>query len=179
LRKVFWVQRDNEVSISVLGTITNVIVVRVRRKIVGRAGFDGFTLGPQRVDDFPDKRAADAKPGEHFPVLLQNLIADQPDEHPLFHPTLHELRTRNIPLVDPSFHSSDADKLDVSSTPLDLCGFCDNASLRLVHLGTAIFPNGTVKFLRRNVADPAKLLSKWPEIRLPVWPLLPPRQITI
>jgi hypothetical protein len=33
---VLGIQRDDEVGISVLGTITNVIVVRVSRKIAGR-----------------------------------------------------------------------------------------------------------------------------------------------
>jgi hypothetical protein len=67
-----------------------------------------FTLGPQRVNDFSDERTAYAKPGEYFSVLLQNFIADQPDERPLFHPALYELRTRNVAFVDRSFHSSDA-----------------------------------------------------------------------
>ena len=72
------------------------------------AGLDMFTLGSQRIDDLPDERAPDSKPGEYFSVLLQNVIADQPDERPFFHPALHELRTRNVPLVDRVFHSSDA-----------------------------------------------------------------------
>lgn len=67
-----------------------------------------FAFGAQRVDDFPDERAPDAKPGEHFSVLLQNFIADQPDERPVFDPALHELRTRDVALVDRVFHSSDA-----------------------------------------------------------------------
>jgi hypothetical protein len=85
-----------------------VIVVTVRRKIAGRAGFDMFALGPQGVYDLPDQRTVDAKPDEHFCVLLENFIADQLDECPLFHPALHELRTRNVALVDRSLHSSDA-----------------------------------------------------------------------
>jgi hypothetical protein len=75
LRKVLRVQRDDEVGISVLGTITNVIVVRVRRKTASWAGLDMFTLGSQRIDDIPDERAPDAKPGEYFSVLLQNVIS--------------------------------------------------------------------------------------------------------
>ncbi len=45
--------------------------------------FDAFAFSAQRVDDFPDERAADPKPGQHFSVLLQNVIAYQPDECPL------------------------------------------------------------------------------------------------
>jgi hypothetical protein len=117
LRKVFWVQCDDEVSIAVLGTITNVIVVRVRRKIAGRAGLDVFTLGPQRVNDFSDERTADAKPGEHFSVLPEDFIADQPDERPLFHPPLHEFRARNAALTEFFIPATPATNTDVSTTP--------------------------------------------------------------
>jgi hypothetical protein len=108
LWKVLRVQRDDEVGISVLSTITNVIVVRVRRQLVGRAELDMFALSAQRVDDFSDERAADTKPGEHLSVLVQNFSGDQPDERPVFYPALYKFRTGNVALVDRALHSSDA-----------------------------------------------------------------------
>ena len=45
-----------------------------------------------------------------------------------------------------------ATNTDVSTSPVDLRGFCDNGYLRLVLLGTAIFPNGTLNVPRRKFA---------------------------
>ena len=72
----------------------------VRRKIAGRTELNGFAFSAQRVDDFPDERTPDAKPSEYFSILLQNFIVDQPDERPIFDPAPHELRTRNVALMD-------------------------------------------------------------------------------
>ena len=73
-----------------------------------------------------------------------------------------------------------ATNTDVSTTPLDLRRFCDNGYLRFFLLGTAIFPNGTLNFLRRNVADILRsLVQSGQKLRFPVGPLSSPRQITI
>jgi hypothetical protein len=84
-------------------------VYRVRRQTASRAELDAFASSAERVDDFPDERSADTKPREYLSILLQNFVADWPDECPLFYPALHELRTCNVALVDRIFHSSDAD----------------------------------------------------------------------
>jgi len=124
---------------------------------------------------------ADVKPGEHFSVLLENLIADQPDECPLFHPALHKLRTRNGARWTESFiPATPATKTDVSTTPLDLRRFCDNGYLRLFLLGSAVLPNGTLNVLRRNVADILRsLFQSGQKLCFPIWPLSSRWQIAV
>lgn len=68
LWKVLWVQRDDEVDISVLGTITNVNVVRVRRQIASRADPNKITLA-RSVLTFPT-------------AFSEMLLACQASRHP-------------------------------------------------------------------------------------------------
>src|ERR1700691_2503506 len=92
LRKVFRVQRNYEVGISVLGTIANVVVVGIGREIAPRSDFDLFAFRTQRVNDFSNQRAADTEPGKHLSVLVQYFFGDQPDECLVFRPAHYKAR---------------------------------------------------------------------------------------
>ena len=95
LRKIFRVEREDEVCASHFGAETECIVLGVGRYFGRRTNLDRFPLLSNEVDERADRGRSNVQALQDFLVLSKDVLRIQPNKVLLFRPAMEQVGARN------------------------------------------------------------------------------------